>query len=77
MAVADLNKMVAKLAELNKDFNALVNKADEIFELIEDEKDKAKCERDFNAAINKAQLALDEAARMVQDEAIIKLSNEE
>ena len=41
MAVVDLNEMVAKLAELNKDFNALVNKANEIFELIEDEDEKA------------------------------------
>ena len=48
-----------------------------MFSLIEDEADKARCENDFDVAINKAEMALDMAAKVVQDEAIIKLSNAE
>ena len=77
MAVADLNRMVVKLAELNKDFNALVNKANEIFDLIEDEEEKVAYYAPFDDGINAAEVALNEAAKWVQEEAIIKLSNEE
>lgn len=77
MAVADLNKMVAKLAELNKDFNALVNKANEIFDLIEDDEERVDYYAPFDDGINAAEIALNEAAKWVQEEAIIKLSNEE
>lgn len=77
MAVADLNKMVAKLAELNKDFNALVNKANEIFDLIEDDEERVDYYAPFDDGINAAEAALSKAAKRVQEEAIIKLSNEE
>ena len=74
MAVADLNKMVAKLAELNKDFDALVNKADEIFELIEDEDEKAVYYKPFDDGINQAEVALADAAKWVQTEVITNLT---
>ena len=76
MAV-DLNKVAIQVAELNKAFTDVVNKACDVFSLIEDEADKARCENDFDVAINKAEMALDMAAKVVQDEAIIKLSNAE
>ena len=76
MAV-DLNKVAIKVAELHKAFTDVVNKACDVFSLIEDEADKARCENDFDVAINKAEMALDMAAKVVQDEAIIKLSNAE
>ena len=74
MAV-DLNKVAIQVAELHKAFTDVVNKACDVFSLIEDEADKARCENDFDVAINKAEMALDMAAKVVQDEAIIKLSN--
>ena len=76
MAV-DLNKVAIQVAELHKAFTDVVNKACDVFSLIEDEADKARCEKDFDVAINKAETALDMAAKVVQDEAIIKLSNAE
>lgn len=76
MAV-DLNKVAIQVAELHKAFTDVVNKACDVFSLIEDEADKARCENDFDVAINKAEMALDMAAKVVQDEAIIKLSNAE
>ena len=76
MAV-DLNKVAIQMAELNKAFTDVVNKACDVFSLIEDEADKARFENDFDVAINKAEMALDMAAKVVQDEAIIKLSNAE
>ena len=76
MAV-DLNKVAIQVAELHKAFTDVVNKACDLFSLIEDEADKARCENDFDVAINKAEMALDMAAKVVQDEAIIKLSNAE
>ena len=76
MAV-DLNKVAIQVAELHKAFTDVVNKACDVFSLIEDEADKARCENDFAVAINKAEMALDMAAKVVQDEAIIKLSNAE
>ena len=76
MAV-DLNKVAIQVAELHKGFTDVVNKACDVFSLIEDEADKARCENDFDVAINKAEMALDMAAKVVQDEAIIKLSNAE
>ena len=76
MAV-DLNKVAIQVAELHKAFTDVVNKACDVFSLIEDEADKARCENDFVVAINKAEMALDMAAKVVQDEAIIKLSNAE
>ena len=74
---ADLNKVAIQVAELHKAFTDVVNKACDVFSLIEDEADKARCENDFDVAINKAEMALDMAAKVVQDEAIIKLSNAE
>ena len=76
MAV-DLNKVAIQVAELHKAFTDVVNKACDVFSQIEDEADKARCENDFDVAINKAEMALDMAAKVVQDEAIIKLSNAE
>ena len=76
MAV-DLNKVAIQVAELHKAFTDVVNKTCDVFSLIEDEADKARCENDFDVAINKAEMALDMAAKVVQDEAIIKLSNAE
>ena len=76
MAV-DLDKVAIQVAELHKAFTDVVNKACDVFSLIEDEADKARCENDFDVAINKAEMALDMAAKVVQDEAIIKLSNAE
>lgn len=76
MAV-DLNKVAIQVAELHKAFTDVVNRACDVFSLIEDEADKARCENDFDVAINKAEMALDMAAKVVQDEAIIKLSNAE
>ena len=76
MAV-DLNKVAIQVAELHKAFTDVVNKACDVFSLIEDEADKARCENDFDVAINKAEMALDMASKVVQDEAIIKLSNAE
>ena len=75
--MVDLNKVAIQMAELNKAFTDVVNKACDVFSLIEDEADKARCENDFDVAINKAEMALDMAAKVVQDEAIIKLSNAE
>ena len=76
MAV-DLNKVAIQVAELHKAFTDVVNKACDVFSLIEDEADKARFENDFDVAINKAEMALDMAAKVVQDEVIIKLSNAE
>ena len=76
MAV-DLNKVAIQVAAIHKAFTDVVNKACDVFSLIEDEADKARCENDFDVAINKAEMALDMAAKVVQDEAIIKLSNAE
>ena len=73
----ELNKVAIQVAELHKAFTDGVNKACDVFSLIEDEADKARCENDFDVAINKAEMALDMAAKVVQDEAIIKLSNAE
>lgn len=75
--MADLNKVAIQVAALHKVFTDVVNKACDVFSLIEDEADKARCENDFDVAINKAEMALDMAAKVVQDEAIIKLSNAE
>ena len=76
MAV-DLNKVAIQVAAIHKAFTDVVNKACDVFSLIEDEADKARCENDFDVAINKAEMALDMAAKVVQDEVIIKLSNAE
>ena len=75
--MVDLNKVAIQVAELHKAFTDVVNKACDVFSLIEDEADKARCENDFDVAINKAEMALDMAAKVVQDEVIIKLSNAE
>lgn len=77
MAVADLNKVAIQVAELHKLFTEVANKAYDVFSLIEDENDKAKCENDFDAATNEAEMALTKAARIVQDEVIFKLSDAE
>lgn len=76
MAV-DLNKVAIQVAELHKLFTDVANKAYDVFSLIEDENDKAKCENDFDAATNEAEMALTKAASIVQDEVIFKLSDAE
>lgn len=75
--MVDLNKVAIQVAELNKDFNALVNKANEIFDLIEDDEERVDYYAPFDDGINAAEAALSKAAKRVQEEAIIKLSNEE
>ena len=57
MAVA-LNKVAIQMAELNKAFTDVVNKACDVFSLIEDEADKARCENDFDVAINSSNTGL-------------------
>ena len=75
--MVDLNKVAIQMAELNKAFTDVVNKACDVFSLIENGADKEMLENDFDVAINKAEMALDRAAKVVQDEAIIKLSSAE
>ena len=73
MAV-DLNKVAIQVAELNKAFTDLVNKADEVFSLIEDADEKEAYYKPFDDGINQAEVALADAAKWVQTEVITNLS---
>ena len=75
--VVDLNKVAIQVAELKKDLDALTDKASSIFELIGDDEERVDYYAPFDDGINAAEAALSKAAKRVQEEAIIKLSNEE
>lgn len=76
MAV-DLNKVAIQVAELNKAFTDLVNKADEVFSLIEDADEKEAYYKPFDDGINQAEVALANAAGWVQTEVITNLTLQE
>lgn len=76
MAV-DLNKVAIQVAELNKAFTDLVNKADEVFSLIEDADEKEAYYKPFDDGINQAEVALANAAGWVQTEVITNLTFQE
>lgn len=76
MAV-DLNKVATQVAELNKAFTDLVNKADEVFSLIEDADEKEAYYKPFDDGINQAEVALANAAGWVQTEVITNLTFQE
>ena len=61
--MVDLNKVAIQVAEVHRAFTDVVNKACDVFSLIEDEADKARCENDFDVAINKA----DEVFSLIED----------
>ena len=72
--MVDLNKVAIQVAELNKAFTDLVNKADEVFSLIEDADEKEAYYKPFDDGINQAEVALADVARLVQTEVITNLS---
>lgn len=76
MAV-DLNKLAIEMAELNRSFTNLVNKADEVFSLIEDADEKEAYYKPFDDGINQAEVALANAAGWVQTEVITNLTFQE
>ena len=71
--MVDLNKVAIQMAELNKAFTDLVNKADEVFSLIEDADEKEAYYKPFDDGINQAEVALADAAGWIQTEVITKL----
>lgn len=73
----DLNKVATQVAELNKAFTDLVNKADEVFSLIEDADEKEAYYKPFDDGINQAEVALANAAGWVQTEVITNLTFQE
>ena len=73
MAV-DLNRLAIEMAELNRAFTDLVNKADEVLSLIEDADEKEAYYKPFDDGINQAEVALADAAKWVQTEVITNLS---
>ena len=73
MAV-DLNRLATQVAELNKAFTDLVNKADEVFSLIEDADEREAYYKPFDDGINQAEVALADATKWVQTEVITNLS---
>ena len=73
MAV-DLNKLAIEMAELNRLFTNLANKADEVFSLIEDADEKEAYYKPFDDGINQAEVALANAAGWVQTEVITNLA---
>ena len=73
----DLNKVAIQMAELNKAFTDLVNKADEVFSLIEDADEKEAYYKPFDDGINQAEVALADAAGWVQTEVITNLTFQE
>ena len=75
--MVDLNKVAIQMAELNKAFTDLVNKADEVFSLIEDADEKEAYYKPFDDGINKAEVALANAAGWVQTEGITNLTFQE
>ena len=76
MAV-DLNRLAIEMAELNRAFTDLVNKADEVFSLIEDADEKEAYYKPFDDGINQAEVALANAAGWVQTEVITNLTFQE
>ena len=54
----DLNRLAIEMAALHRAFTDVVNKACDVFSLIEDEADKARCENDFDVAINSSNTGL-------------------
>lgn len=70
----DLNRLAIEMAELNRAFTDLVNKADEVFSLIEDADEKEAYYKPFDDGINQAEVALADAAKWVQTEVITNLS---
>lgn len=76
MAV-DLNRLATQVAELNKAFTDLVNKADEVFSLIEDADEREAYYKPFDDGINQAEVALANAAGWVQTEVITNLTFQE
>lgn len=75
--MVDLNKVAIQVAELNKAFTDLVNKADEVFSLIEDADEKEAYYKPFDDGINQAEVALADAAKWVQTEVITNLTFQE
>ena len=75
--MVDLNKVAIQMAELNKAFTDLVNKADEVFSLIEDADEKEAYYKPFDDSINQAEVALANAAGWVQTEVITNLTFQE
>ena len=73
----DLNRLAIDMAELNRSFTNLVNKADEVFSLIEDADEKAAYYKPFDDGINQAEVALADAAKWVQTEVITNLTFQE
>jgi hypothetical protein len=73
----DLNRLATQVAELNKAFTDLVNKADEVFSLIEDADEKEAYYKPFDDGINQAEVALANAAGWVQTEVITNLTFQE
>ena len=72
--MVDLNKVAIQMAELNKAFTDLVNKADEVFSLIEDADEKVAYYKPFDDGINQAEVALADAAGWIQTEVITNLA---
>ena len=72
--MVDLNKVAIQVAELNKAFTDLVNKADEVFSLIEDADEKEAYYKPFDDGINQAEVALADAAGWIQTEVITNLA---
>ena len=73
----DLSRLAIQMAELNKAFTDLVNKADEVFSLIEDADEKEAYYKPFDDGINQAEVALANAAGWVQTEVITNLTFQE
>ena len=73
----DLNRLAIQVAELNRAFTDLVNKADEVFSLIEDADEKEAYYKPFDDGINQAEVALANAAGWVQTEVITNLTFQE
>ena len=76
MAV-DLNKVAIQVAELHKAFTDVVNKACDVFSLIEDADEKEAYYKPFDDGINQAEVALANAAGWVQTEVITNLTFQE
>ena len=73
----DLNKVATQVAELNKALTDIINKADEVFSLIEDADEKEAYYKPFDDGINQAEVALANAAGWVQTEVITNLTFQE
>ena len=76
MAV-DLNKVATQVAAIHKAFTDVVNKACDVFSLIEDADEKEAYYKPFDDGINQAEVALANAAGWVQTEVITNLTFQE